>query len=79
VGYIQGTNREQQTYWSLEDMIEEESLVRIIDRFVETSDIKAMGFTRTQPAETGRPGYAAKPLIKLYLCESTVKIVKPKK
>ena len=26
-----------------------------------------LGFTRTHPAETGRPGYAAEPLVKLYI------------
>ena len=67
MGYIQGMAREQQTFWALEDMIPEESMVRVIDRFVESMDIASLGFTRTQPAKTGRPGYAAEPLIKLYL------------
>lgn len=67
MSYIEGIDRNQQTFWALEDLIPEESIVRVMDRFVETTDIASMGFTRTQPAKTGRPGYAPEPLIKLYL------------
>ena len=67
MGYIQGMDRNQQTFWSLEDLIPEASMIRVIDRFIETSDLSSLGFTRTQPAKTGRPGYAPEPLIKLYL------------
>jgi len=42
-------------------------MVRVIDRFIEVCDLKTLGFTRTTPAETGRPGYAPKPLVKLYV------------
>ena len=38
MGFMEGTIREQQTYWALDDMLGAESLVRVIDRFVETSD-----------------------------------------
>jgi len=67
MGYITGTDRSQQTLWSMEDMIEEESMVRVIDRFVETRDLAALGFTRTKAAKTGRPGYAAELMAKLYI------------
>lgn len=67
MGYKQGIDRNQQTYWALEDMIKEESMVRVIDRFIETSDLRELGFTKTQAAETGRPGYAAVAMLKLYL------------
>jgi len=62
MGQITGLDRTQQSFWSLEDMIASESMVREIDRFVETRDLAALGFTRTRSAETGRPGYAAGPL-----------------
>ena len=67
MGYIEGTDRDQIAYWSLEDIVAEESMVRVIDKYVDTCDLEKLGFTRTQPAETGRPGYAAGPLVKLYI------------
>ena len=65
--YIQGADREQQTYWSLEDMIDEESMVRIIDRYIETSDLKELGFKGVTPAEKGRPRYEPGVMMKLLL------------
>ena len=67
MGYIEGTSRMQMTYWALEDLIDEESIVRVIDRYIETLDLSKLGFTRTKPAETGRPGYPAGMLAKLYV------------
>ena len=67
MGYIEGTSRDQMTCWSLEDLVAEESMARVIDRYVDTCELEKLGFTRTQPAETGRPGYAAEPLAKLYI------------
>jgi transposase len=67
VGYIEGTSREQIAYWSLEDLVAEESMVRVIDRFVDCCDLEKLGFTRTQPAATGRPGYPPDSLAKLYV------------
>jgi len=67
MGYIEGTNREQLTYWSLEDLVDDDSMVRVIDRFIDICDLEKLGFTRTQPSHTGRPGYAPKPLAKLYV------------
>lgn len=67
MGFIKGVSREQQTFWALEDMMDEESIVRVIDRFVDVSDLAAMGFTKTQAAATGRPGYEAGTLAKLFV------------
>lgn len=65
--YKEGTSRDQASIWSLDDMVAEDSMVRVIDRFVELCDLEALGFTRTTPAAVGRPGYAAAPLAKLYV------------
>jgi transposase len=65
--YIEGADRNQGTYWAIEDKIEEENMVRVIDRFIETSNLAEMGFARVQPSEVGRPGYAPGVLMKLYL------------
>ena len=67
VGFIDGTSREQTSYWSFEDMVDEESIVRVIDRYVNKCDLEKLGFTRVHAADTGRPGYAASPLVKLYV------------
>jgi len=67
VGYIEGTDRGQSTYWSFEDMVAEDSMVRVIDRYIEYCDLEKMGFTRVTPADTGRPGYPPGPLAKLYV------------
>ena len=64
---ISGTDRRQMQYISLEELVAQDSIVRIIDAFVDTQDLKALGFDRTEAAETGRPGYAADPLVKLYV------------
>jgi transposase len=39
----------------------------VIDAFVESLDLKEMGFDRMSAAREGRPIYPAKPLLKLYL------------
>jgi transposase len=67
MGYIEGRDRKQATFWTLEDMLAEESLVRVIDRFVEVIDPSELGFTRSEPASTGRPGYSPRALMKLYV------------
>ena len=66
-GYKQGTDRRQIGLYSLEDMISEKAMVRVIDRYVEVTDLQALGFTNTQPAHTGRPAYPPKSLTKLFV------------
>ena len=67
MGFIDGTNREQTSYWSYEDMVDEENMVRVIDRYIDRCDLEQLGFDRTQAASTGRPGYSASSLAKLYV------------
>ena len=66
-GYKPGTERTQIGLYSLEDMVGEKAMVRVIDRFVEVSDLQELGFTNTRPAHTGRPAYPPKSLTKLLL------------
>jgi hypothetical protein len=42
-------------------------MCRVIDAFVETLVMSELGFERSQAAETGRPGYDPRDLLKLYL------------
>lgn len=57
MGYIEGSDRAQSTLWSLEDMVDPESMARVIDRYIEVLNLGQLGFTRTVPAEAGRPCY----------------------
>ena len=68
-GYIEGTDRGQSTLFPdrLEDWIDEDNPVRVVDLFVDENDLVALGFGRTAPAPTGRPGYHPSVLLKLFI------------
>ncbi len=42
-------------------------MCRVIEAFVEKLEMDRLGFVRAEPAETGRPGYDPRDLLKLYL------------
>lgn len=69
MSYIEGVAREQAVLFpeSLDEYIAEESVVRFLDAFVETLEMDKLGFERSQPAATGRPGYDPRELLRLYL------------
>jgi transposase len=52
---------------SLDEYVGQDNPVRFIDAFVDGLDLTAAGFTRVKPKTTGRPGYAPKDLLKLYI------------
>jgi transposase len=52
---------------SLDQYVGKDNPVRFIDAFVDGLDLTAAGFIRVQPKMTGRPGYAPKDLLKLYI------------
>jgi len=60
MGHIESTSRAQPMLFpeALEDYIAEDNPVRFIDAFIDSLDLDALGFRRTQPAATGRPAYA---------------------
>jgi transposase len=66
--YLSGEDRSQA--WmlpqSVEDYVGEDNPVRFIDAFVEGLEARQIGLP-SQPAATGRPGYAPSDLLKLYL------------
>lgn len=69
MGFVEGEERGQ---WSLlparlEDYVSSGSLVRVIDRFIEQLDVRGLGFERWRAAETGRPPYDPRDLLKLYV------------
>ena len=52
---------------ALDELVPPDHICRVIDAFVEGLDIAKLGFERAHPAETGRPGYDPRALLKLYL------------
>jgi transposase len=69
MGYIQGDGRNQGTLFPvvLDDFVPADHMCRVIDGFVERLVMSDLGFERAQAAETGRPGYDPRDLLKLYL------------
>jgi transposase len=69
MGFIQGEGRTQGTLFPvrLDDFIPEDHVCRVIDAFVHRLDMEQLGFIRAEAAETGRPGYDPRDLLKLYL------------
>lgn len=67
--YIVGRDREQGTILPerVEDYVGEENPVRVIDAYVDSLDMGSLGFDKAVPAETGRPAYDPRDLLKLYL------------
>lgn len=69
MGYIRGEGREQGTLFPvvLDDLVPADHVCRVIDAFVERLAMAEHGFERSRAAETGRPGYDPRDLLKLYL------------
>src|SRR4028118_1232972 len=69
MSHIAGHDRSQTLLLpeSVYDYVGPENPVRFIDTFVEGLDLAAAGFVRVAPQVTGRPGYAPKDLLKLYV------------
>jgi transposase len=67
-GFIEGENRYQSTLFpeSVDEYIEEDSVVRVIDVFIDRLDISGLGF-KAEAAETGRPGYHPRTMLKIYV------------
>jgi transposase len=69
MAYITGEAREQVTMFpvTLEELIPADHVCRVIEAFVQRLAMQELGFVRWEPAETGRPGYDPRDLLKLYL------------
>lgn len=65
--YMPTMDRNQMMVCSLNSLVDSESIARVIDVFVESLDLKDMGFGRTEAAAEGRPLYPAGAFLKLYL------------
>lgn len=69
MAFISGENPGQQVLFpgSLDDFVTTENPVRFIAAFVDSLDFEALGFRRGKPAATGRPAYAPRDLLALYI------------
>jgi transposase len=69
MGYIQGEGRNQGTLFPvvLDDLVPADHVCRVIDALVDRLCMDTLGFGRAEAAETGRPGYDPRDLLKLYL------------
>ena len=67
--HVTGDSRQQATLLpdTLDDFVDEDHPVRVIDAFVDTLDMKALGFSKAETRITGRKPYHPSDLLKLYL------------
>jgi transposase len=69
MAYIQGEGRHQGTLFPvvLDDLVPADHVCRVIDAFIDRLKMEQLGFVRAEAADTGRPGYDPRDLLKLYL------------
>ena len=69
MAYQEGIAREQAILFpeTIDDYIGEDNPVQFIDAFVDSLDLRLLGFQRTQPEETGRPPYHPGDMLRLYI------------
>ncbi|MEJ7739603.1 MAG: transposase [Chitinophagaceae bacterium] len=65
--FIQGENRYQIYFITLEEQVSADNIVRLMDAFGDKLDLQKLGFTNTIHKSEGRPPYAPAVLLKLYL------------
>ena len=65
--FIQGNNRYQTFFITLEEQVSADNAVRLTDAFVDKLDLQKLGFTNTIHKSEGRAPYAPAVLLKLYL------------
>lgn len=68
-GYVEGVSRDQATLFPerLDELIKADAQVRVVDAFVDSLDLRELGFTKAVPASEGRPPYNPADLLKLYI------------
>jgi transposase len=67
--FIEGQERDQATLFPeyLEDFVADDNPVRVIEAYVESLDLCALGFAGVDPKETGRPSYHPSVHLKLFI------------
>jgi transposase len=69
MGHRQGENRHQAALFPLmlDELVGPDDLVRVIDAWISSLDLKALGFSKAQTQIMGRPPYDPADLLKLYI------------
>jgi transposase len=69
MGFVRGDSRDQGALLPvlLDELVPQDHLCRVIGAFVGSLDVVQLGFSKAQPAATGRPAYDPADLLKLYL------------
>ena len=67
VGYINGENRSQLNFMSLDDMVSEDSSVRAIDAIVDSMEKTKTKFVHSETKDAGRPPHDPIRMFKLYV------------
>jgi len=59
MGFMRGDSRDQGALFpvSLDELVPQDHFCRVIDAFVGSLDLAQLGFSKAQPATTGRPAY----------------------
>ena len=65
--FIQGSNRHQSYFSTLDEQVSVDNAVRLIDAFIDKLELQQLGFIGTVHKSEGRPPYAPSVLLKLYL------------
>ena len=67
--FIRGADRNQMILFpdSIDDYVDENNAVRVIEAYIDSLELSALGFAKAQPNDTGRPMFAPKDLLKLYV------------
>ncbi len=65
--HVTGQQRNQMMMFSLESSVAADSFARVIDVFVEATDLESFGFAHVRSKDEGRPSFHPSVLLKLYL------------
>jgi transposase len=67
--HVTGDSRQQDTLLppTLDDYVDADHPVRVIDAFIDTLDMKVLGFSKAATRDTGRKPYHPGDLLKLYI------------
>ena len=69
MGHVEGLARNQWLLWSpsLDEVLSGDHPVRVIDAFVDSLDLKGLGFSKVEAEVMGRPPYHPGDLLKVYV------------
>ena len=76
MAYLTGEAREQVTMFpvTLDELIPADHVCRVIEAFVNRLAMQELGFVRAEPAETGRPGYDPRDLLRYTTAEISIAV-----